>query len=132
MKLLITPSILPHRNELNFGECGPFLNWGVAETPQKRTFPKEWSAPLDWEGKVRVIRELAQRAAQKNQKLKVAVQKLVDQGELGGHHATDAQGIDGLENREVDDKLVDEMLVRGEIDLDDFEEDHDNLNDPEA
>ena len=73
MKLLITPSILPHRNELNFGECGPFLNWVVAETPQKRTFPKEWSAPLDREGKVRVIRELDQRAAQKNRKLKVAV-----------------------------------------------------------
>ena len=61
-------------------------------------------------------REIQERAAQKNRKLKVAVQKLIDDGELGGHHLTDAQGIDGLEDREVDGGLMDELLDAEELD----------------
>lgn len=90
--------------------------------------PEQWSIPLDWEGKVSLTREQSQRAAQKNRKLKVAVQKLVDEGSIGGHHLTDAQGIEGLEHREVDDALVDELWELGHIGVDDSDEDS---NDPE-
>lgn len=63
--------------------------------------------PLDWEGKVVEVKELARRAAVKNRKLKVAAEAVVAGG---GHHLTDTVGLAGLERRNVDDALIEEFL----------------------
>jgi hypothetical protein len=69
--------------------------------------PPRYSAPLNWDGKVAEVQELARRAAVKKRKLTEAVEQLLVQD---GHHLTDAEGMAGLEARAVDDALIDEML----------------------
>jgi hypothetical protein len=75
--------------------------------------PLRYSAPVDWDGKVAEVQELARRAAVKKRKLTEAVEQLMVQD---GHHLTDAEGMAGLKARAVDDALVDEMLEAGLID----------------
>jgi hypothetical protein len=74
--------------------------------------PPCYSAPVDWEGKVAEVQELARRAAIKKRKLTEDVGQLLVKN---GHHLTDAEGMAGLEARAVDDALVDEMLEAGLI-----------------
>lgn len=81
--------------------------------------PQKYSAPRDWDGKVEEIRELSRRQAIKKRKLAEAVQELVDEE---GHHLVDAEGMNGLGLRNVDDGLVDEMVGAGFIHPEDFDE----------
>lgn len=82
--------------------------------------PQAYSAPRDWEGKVAEVKELSRRKAVKKRKLEVAVQGLVDEG---GHHVVDAEGLNGLVRRTVDENLVDEMVGAGMVNPDDFGDD---------
>jgi hypothetical protein len=79
--------------------------------------PLRYSAPVDWEGKVAEVKELARRAAIKKRKLTEAAEQILVQE---GHHLTDAEGMAGLEARAVDDGLVDELVGAGLIDLEDI------------
>ena len=81
--------------------------------------PKKYSAPPSWDGKVAEVQEIARRAAVKKRKLRVAVEKLVDEG---GHHLMDTEGMAGLKLRSVDEEMMDEMLVDGLVDLPNSEE----------
>ena len=78
--------------------------------------PPRYSAPVNWEGKVAEVQELARRAAIKKRKLTEDVEQLLVEN---GHHLTDAEGMAGLEARAVDDALVDEMLGAGLIRVED-------------
>lgn len=82
--------------------------------------PQQYSAPRDWDGKVEEIRELSRRQAIKKRKLAEAVQRLVDEE---GHHLVDAEGMDGLGLRNVDDGLVDEMVRAGFVYPEQLDED---------
>lgn len=82
--------------------------------------PKNYSAPLSWDGKVEEVKELARRSAIKKRKLTEAVEQLVAEG---GHHVVDAQGVAGLERRPVDDGLVDELVGAGMVNEADYEAD---------
>lgn len=77
-----------------------------------------YSAPSSWEGKVEQIKEMARRAAIKKRKLTEAAEKLICDG---GHHLMDAEGMDGLELRPVNDGMIDEILQSGLIE--DIEDD---------
>ena len=63
------------------------------------------------------MKEIARRNAIKKRKLEEAVQQMAD---AGGHHEVDAQGMDGLEARPVDDALVDDFIVAGFVDPDEL------------
>jgi hypothetical protein len=80
----------------------------------------QWSAPRQWEDKVAEVKELARRVAIKKRKLNEAVQQLVDER---GHHMVDAEGMDGLDMRPIDDGLVDEMVGAGLVNPEDMSED---------
>lgn len=84
----------------------PKLNGGVLGGDP----PIRHSAPPSWEGKVEEVKELARRAAIKKRKLTEAVEKLVDEG---GHHLVDAEGMDGLELRPVNEGMIDEAIGAG-------------------
>ena len=82
--------------------------------------PKRYSNPPTWEGKVEQVKELARRAIVKKKKLTEAVEKLIDEG---GHHLVDAEGMAGLERRQVNDAMIDEMAGGGEVQVSDDEGD---------
>jgi hypothetical protein len=67
----------------------------------------EFSSPRTWDGKERETKERSRRAGIKKRKLQEAAASLID-GK--SHHLTDAEGLAGLEQRAVDDGVVDEML----------------------
>jgi len=81
--------------------------------------PKRYSNPPTWDGKVEQVKELARRAIVKKKKLTEAVEKLIDEG---GHHLVDAEGMAGLELRQVNDAMIDEMEGGGEVQVSDDEE----------
>lgn len=82
--------------------------------------PKSYSSPPSWDGKVAEVKEISRRKAIKKRKLKDLVEKRVD---ARGHHMTDAEGLNGLEARPVDDVLIDEMVGAGIVDLAEVSED---------
>ena len=69
--------------------------------------PRSYSAPQTWEGKVSLIEERHRRNSIKKRKLHDEVARLMDEGR---HHQTDAEGMDGLQDRPVTDALIDEMI----------------------
>lgn len=78
--------------------------------------PQAFTNPPSWEGKVAQIQEISRREAIKKRKLKDLVEKQINEG---GHHLVDAEGMDGLEARPVDDALIDEMVGAGIVSLED-------------
>lgn len=97
----------------------------VQDTPKVRKAlnngvdPDCFTNPRTWEGKVAQVKELARKAAVKKRKLKASVENLVKEG---GHHLVDAEGLAGLEQRPVDDCMIDEMVGEKLVDEEDEEE----------
>lgn len=83
------------------------------------TPPPRHSAPPTWDGKVAEVKELARRAAIKKRKLAEAVEALVDEG---GHHLVDAEGMAGVEVRPVDEAMIDDFVVSGRVNPDDYDD----------
>lgn len=97
----------------------------VQDTPKVRKArnngvdPDCFTNPPTWEGKVAQVKELSRKAAVKKRKLTAAVEGLVKEG---GHHLVDAQGLGGLEQRPVDECMIDEMIEEELVDEQDEEE----------
>ena len=74
---------------------------------------KEYSAPPSWDGKVAQVKKISRRNAVKKRKLKDLVEQEINKG---GHHMVDAEGLNALEARPVDDMLMDDMVGCGILD----------------
>jgi hypothetical protein len=75
---------------------------------------KVWSGPVTRDQKTAEIQEISRRNGIKKRKLKDMVAEAVDKGQ---HHLTDAEGMAGLENRGVDDAMIEDAIEAGLIDI---------------